>query len=58
MKFQMTIPAITMLLATACTSLNALAGIPASTPFPASDASYGCYRIPATITLPNGEILG
>lgn len=33
------------------------AAIPASTPFPASDASYGCYRIPAVVTLGNGAIL-
>jgi sialidase-1 len=25
--------------------------------FPASDSSYGCYRIPATVTLPNGNVL-
>ena len=57
MKFQMFIPAIAVLVGAACTSLNANAGIPASTPFPASDASYGCYRIPATVTLPNGHVL-
>ncbi|WP_189356073.1 sialidase family protein [Undibacterium squillarum] len=28
-----------------------------STPFPASDANYGCYRIPAIIRMPNGDIL-
>jgi hypothetical protein len=33
------------------------AGVSASTPFPASDASYGCYRIPAAVTLPNGNVL-
>ena len=35
----------------------AQAAISASTPFPASDASYGCYRIPAVVTLQNGTIL-
>jgi sialidase-1 len=36
---------------------NAYAGIPAATVFPASDASYGCYRIPATVTMLDGTIL-
>ena len=35
----------------------AQAAISASTPFPAADASYGCYRIPAVVTLQNGTIL-
>jgi len=35
----------------------AMAGISASTVFPASDSNYGCYRIPATLTLANGTIL-
>lgn len=36
---------------------GAQAAISASTPFPASDSAYGCYRIPATVTLTNGTIL-
>lgn len=35
----------------------AQAAISASAPFPAADASYGCYRIPAVMTLQNGTIL-